>query len=257
MPLSVTVLGASGSYAAAGGACSGYLVRSGGTAIWLDAGPGTLANLQRHLDLDDLDAVVLSHAHPDHWVDVLPYHNVARYLRPRTGLPVWSPLRVRELATAVNGDPAPAFDWQVVASGDSVHLGDGDGLTLTFSQTDHSVETLAVRVDAGDASLGYSADTGPGWSLSELGPGLDLALCEATLRVADEQLVQHLSGRQAGISARRAGAARLVVTHMQPGVDPEEIRGDAERAYGAPVDVAAIDDVFEIPDAADRTDASP
>ncbi|HUF33020.1 MAG TPA: MBL fold metallo-hydrolase [Acidimicrobiales bacterium] len=244
MGLSLTVLGCDGSYASAGGACSGYLVRSGSTALWLDAGAGTLANLQRHLDLDELDGIVLSHAHPDHWVDVLPFHNVARYIKPRTGLPVWSPARVRELAGEVNGDLAPAFTWESVSSGDSVSL---DGLTITFSRTDHPGETLAVRVDDGEgASIGYSADTGPGWSLSELGPDLDLALCEATLAPQDERRVQHLSARQAGASAHAAGAGRLVLTHLQPGLDAESSRADATAAFGGPVDVAAIDDTYQI-----------
>jgi ribonuclease BN (tRNA processing enzyme) len=243
MTLSLTVLGCSGSFAPAGGACSGYLVRAAGTVLWLDAGPGTLANLQRHVDLDELDGIVLTHAHPDHWVDVLPYHNVARYIRPRTGVPVWSPVKVRDLAGQVNGAIAPAFDWQVVTDGDVAHLGP---LTMRFSRTDHAGETLAVRVDADGASLGYSADTGPGWSLSALGPGLGLAVCEATLAAEDEGRVQHLTGRQAGADARAAGARQLLLTHIQPGVDADRSRADAAEAFGAPVAVAAIDDHHEV-----------
>jgi ribonuclease BN (tRNA processing enzyme) len=244
VPLSLTVLGCDGSYAGPGGACSGYLVRGGGVSIWLDAGPGTLANLQRHLDLDILDAVVLSHAHPDHWVDLLPYHNVVRHIRPRTGVPVWSPARVRELHEAVNGEPGPSLDWTVVASGDTARIGE---LTLTFSATDHHVETLAVRIDDADgASLGYTADTGPGWSVSKLGAGLGLALCEATLTTADERKVQHLSARQAAVSAKAAGARHLVLTHLQPGLDAERSRADATAVFDGPVDVAAIDDTYQI-----------
>jgi ribonuclease BN (tRNA processing enzyme) len=243
MALTLTVLGCDGSYASAGGACSGYLVRSAATTLWLDAGPGTLANLQRHIDLDELDGVVLSHAHPDHWVDVLPFHNVARYIKPRRGLPVWSPARVRELAGEVNGSLGPAFAWEAISSRDTVTVGD---LTLTFSRTDHPGETLAVRVDGDGGSLGYSADTGPGWSLSELGAGLDLALCEATLRPEDERKVQHLSARQAAASARAAAVGHLVLTHLQPGLDVESSRADATAVFPGPVSVAAIDDTYEI-----------
>jgi ribonuclease BN (tRNA processing enzyme) len=233
--LSVTILGCDGSFAGPGGACSGYLVRGGGVRLWLDCGPGTLAGLQEHLDLDDLDGVVVTHAHPDHWVDLLPYHNVVRHIRKRVGVPVWSPARVRELAGAVNGRLGPAFDWTDVSGGSTVSTG---GLTLTFSRTDHGPETLAVRVDAGGSSLAYTADTGPGWSLSELGPGIDLALCEASLPKEYERTVQHLSGRQAGQTAKAAGARRLVLTHIQPGIDREKQRADASAAFGGPVELA-------------------
>lgn len=242
--LTMTVLGCSGSYAAPGGACSGYLVEGAGVSIWLDAGPGTLANLQRHLDLDTLDAIVLTHAHPDHWVDVLPYHNVVRYIRKRVGVRVYSPGEVRRLAEEVNGRLDPAFDWTVVGDGDRTRIG---ALTLSFFRTDHGPETLAVRIDHdGGASLGYSSDTGAGWSISELGAGLDLALCEASLPLDQERTMQHLTARQAGISARAAGARRLVITHIQPGVDSAESQRQATTAFGAPVELAAIDERYEI-----------
>lgn len=243
MGLSVTVLGCDGSFAAAGGACSGYLVRGGGVSLWLDCGPGTLANLQEHIDLADLDGVVVTHAHQDHWVDLLTYLTAVKHVRKRTGVPVWSPERVRDLAETVGGSISPAFDWTVVKGGSRVAVG---GLSLTFSRTDHGPETLAVRIDeAGGASIGYSADTGPGWSLSELGKGLDLALCEATIPRDAERTVQHLSGRQAGQSAKAAGARRLVLTHVQPGVDWEQQRRDAAATFTGPIDLATVGVTYE------------
>ena len=243
MGLSVTVLGCDGSFASAGGACSGYLVRGGGVALWLDCGPGTLANLQEHVDLDELDGVVVTHAHQDHWVDLLTYLTAIKHVRKRTGVPVWSPQRVRDLCETVGGRISPALDWNVVKGGHRVALG---GLAISFSRTDHGPETLAVRVDeAGGRSLGYSADTGPGWSLSELGPGLDLALCEATIPKESERTVQHLSGRQAGHSAKAAGVGRLVLTHVQPGVDWEQQRRDASAVFHGPVDLASVGVTYE------------
>jgi ribonuclease BN (tRNA processing enzyme) len=240
----LTVLGCCGSYAAPGGACSGYLVEGGGVKLWLDAGPGTLANLQRHVDLDELDGVLLSHAHPDHWVDVLPFHNVVRYIKKRSGLPVWSPRRVRELAEAVNGSLGHAVDWQLIDATSHVELG---GLRLSFSRTDHPPETLAVRIDErGGPSLGYSADTGPGWSLTELGTGLDVALCEASMPIAAERTVQHLSGRQAGITAAKAGVARLLLTHVQPGVDAQQQLTDARGTFTGPVELVETNATYEL-----------
>ncbi len=242
--MKVTVLGCCGSYAAPGGACSGYLVQGGGVILWLDAGPGTLANLQRHIDLEDLDGVVLTHAHPDHWVDFLPYHNVIRYIRKRSGLPVWSPRRVRELVEAVNGNLTHAVDWHVIDESSHVEAG---GLRLSFARTDHGPETLAVRVDdVAGGSLGYSADTGPAWSLAELGRGLDAALVEATFPIEDEGRFQHLSARQAGLQATAAGVGRLLLTHIQPGLDPDRQVADARAVFDGPIEAVTTNATYEI-----------
>ncbi len=244
MALTLTVLGCSGSYPAAGTPTSGYLVRSSTTAIWLDAGSGTLANLQRHLDLTELDALVISHSHDDHWVDVLGLYTAYRYYAGRRGFPILAPAAVRTACESLTGATDPTFDWRVTADADTATIGD---LRLQFSRTDHPPETLAVRIDdPNGASVGYSADTGPGWSLSELGPGLDLALCEATLLDPAERRYQHLTAKEAGVSARAAGARRLVLTHLRPGLDREEARALAAAAFGGPVAVAAVDDQYEI-----------
>jgi ribonuclease BN (tRNA processing enzyme) len=244
LAVKLTVLGCDGSYAGADGACTGYLVQGGGVNLWLDAGPGTLANLQRHIDLDAVDGIVLTHAHPDHWVDVLPYHNVVRYIRKRSGVAVWSPRRVLELTEAVGGRVGHEFDWQVVDERSRVELG---GLRLSFSRTDHGPETLAVRIDeAGGSSFAFSADTGPAWSLSSLGSGIDVALVEATLRTEEEGTVQHLSARQAGRQAADAGVARLLLTHLPPGADAGEQLSDARTTFGGRVEVVAMHDCYDL-----------
>ncbi|HVE47403.1 MAG TPA: MBL fold metallo-hydrolase [Acidimicrobiales bacterium] len=237
----LTVLGCDGSYPGPAGACSGYLVRAAGKTVWLDAGSGTLANLQRHVGLHELDAIVLSHEHPDHWSDLDGYRVAAAYVLKRTGVPVYAPAGVQ---ARVFSDFEPAVTWHTVTDGDEILLrGGADGdVRLRFSRTDHGPETLAVRIDSGGRSLAYSADTGPGWSLSALGEGIDLALCEATWLVDREGNGGggHLSARQAGAMARAAGAARLVITHVWPIVDPEEARAEAAAAYGGPVEVARL-----------------
>ncbi len=238
----VTVLGCSGSFPGPGpgGACSGYLVDDGTTRLWLDAGSGTLANLQRHLALADLDAIVLSHEHPDHWADLEGFHNVLRFVLFRRGFPVYAPAGLKQ---HVYGDMTPWVTWHDVADGDVAKVGT---LVLSFSRTDHGQETLAVRVDADGASLGYTADTGPGWSISALGPGLDAALCEATVPAVLEGRMQHLSARQAGASAREAGARRLILTHLWPTLDPEQGRVEGSEAFGSAVELAAVDKVFSL-----------
>jgi ribonuclease BN (tRNA processing enzyme) len=240
--MTVTVLGCSGSYPGAGGACSGYLVEDGTTRLWLDAGAGTLANLQTHVELRQVDAIVLSHEHPDHWTDLEGFHNVLRFVLVRQKFPVYAPAGLRE---RTYDDMSPWVQWHDVSDGDRVTAGT---LDLTFSRTDHGPETLAVRIDSpeADRSLGYSADTGPRWSLEALGPGLDLALCEATVPVELEGELQHLSAPQAGESARAAGAERLVLTHLWPALDAEESRRRGSEAFGAEVDVATVGRRYEL-----------
>ncbi|MDQ3569735.1 MAG: MBL fold metallo-hydrolase [Actinomycetota bacterium] len=230
---SITVLGCSGSYPGPDSACSGYLVRGGGVTVWLDAGSGTLANLQRHVSLHAVDAVVLSHEHPDHWSDVEGFRVACAHVIERTGVPVYATAGVGE---RLFPDEEAVLDWHVVTDGDEVQVG---GLRLGFSRTDHPPETLAVRVDADGRSIAYSADTGPEWSFEALGPDIDLALCEATY-LSDREAAgaSHLSARQAGVMAREAGVGRLVLTHLWPVIDPEQAMVEGTAAYGQPVDVA-------------------
>lgn len=244
MGLSITALGTAGSYAGPGDACSGYLVRHDSTAVWLDAGPGTLANLQRHVELTDVDAVVLTHAHPDHWTDVNGFYVACKWYVGRRHVPVYSPGEVADLARRFHPELAPTFDWRVVTERDEVAV---DGMRLRFSRTDHPVETLAVRFDAGGRSLVYSADTGPDWSMTSLGAGIDLALCEATMGDgAADTGARHLSARQAGEMAGAAGAQRLLVTHLPPGADPDESRAQAAAAFSGPVEVAVTNARYEV-----------
>jgi ribonuclease BN (tRNA processing enzyme) len=238
--LRLTVLGCDGSYPGPGGAASGYLVQADATTIWLDAGNGTLANLQRHVGLADIDAIVLSHNHGDHFVDAEAFHVAVKYGdEPKEGIALFAPAEVVDRF----GDKQPTFALHTVADGDHRSFRD---VAFTFSRTDHMVETLAVRVESGGKVLGYSADSGSGWSMESLGPGIDLALCEATFLQDREGSVQHFSARQAGTTARAAGARRLVITHIWPTLDHAASQAEAAAAFGAPVDVAAIDAVYDV-----------
>jgi ribonuclease BN (tRNA processing enzyme) len=240
--LSLTVLGCSGSYPGPSQACSGYLLRSGGTAVWLDAGTGTLANLQTHVGLDEVDAIVLSHQHPDHWTDIEGFFVACRYVIERSGIPVYAP---RGLADLLRTGPTtdPTLEWHRISDGTTVTVGP---MTFTFSQTDHPGETLAVRVDADGRSLGYSADTGPAWSLGALGAGLHLALCEATFLRDLEGTFQHLSAGQAGATAKAAGVGRLLLTHLWPTIDRREAMAQARAAFGAGVELAAMNETYSV-----------
>jgi ribonuclease BN (tRNA processing enzyme) len=234
----LTVLGCSGSYGApAGGACSGYLVRSAGATLWLDCGNGTLANLQRDGIVDELTALVITHWHPDHCADIYGLHVLLKYGLERTGLPVYAPegLEAR-LGTLVDGDWGGVFAWSAVADGDAARVAD---CGLRFSRTAHPPPTLAVEVSAGGKRLVYTADTGPDWSPEAFGPGADLVLSEATFQRDNERSGIHLSARQAGAAARAAGARRLMLTHLWPGLDPTASTVEGSEAFGREVLLAA------------------
>jgi len=244
--LTLTVLGCTGSYPGPGGACSGYLLSSGTTQVWMDCGSGTLANLQHHIGLTDLTGIVVSHAHPDHCGELPLVHVAFRHYVERLDVPVFGTAETRERVEALRGSPlAPAFDWHTITDGSVFEIG---ALRFTASETDHPVETLALRVDDLEEgrTLAYSADTSADWTLDALGDGIDVALCEATLGHDPSGSALHLSAREAGESARFAGAGRLVITHLAPGRDSRRAQQEAAEAFGAAVEVAANHSRIEV-----------
>jgi ribonuclease BN (tRNA processing enzyme) len=208
--------------------------------VWLDCGPGTLAALQTHVGLDDIDAVVISHEHPDHRSDLEGFHVACAYIVCRVGVPVWAPAGVREHGYHTG---PPALEFHDLVDGASFSV---NGMAFTTSRTDHPGETMAVRVEAEGRTLGYTADTGPEWSPAALGGPVDLLLADASFTADREGHSQHLSGSQAGRLAREAGSRRLVLTHVWPVTDRAKLRAEAEAAYGAPVEMAAVGTTYEV-----------
>jgi ribonuclease BN (tRNA processing enzyme) len=236
--LELTVLGCSGSFnGAKGGACSGYLLRAGATNIWLDCGNGTFGHLQQHIEAEDLTAVVVTHEHPDHCVDIYGLHVLMRYGLEREGLPVIAPAGLSEhLGTLVGGDWGNAFAWQPIDETETVTVGD---VALRFSRTDHPPPTYAVEATAAGKRLVYSSDTGPDWGVDAFAPGADLVLSEATYLHGEKPAEIHLSAREAGMAARNAGARRLMLTHLWPRLDPHRVVEEGSDAYGESVVLAA------------------
>lgn len=232
----LTVLGCGGTYAAPDNACSGYLVEGAGTRLWVDTGPGTLANLQRHVALTDLDAIVLSHEHPDHWLDLPIVRNVLRYVLDRRTIPVYGTAGTKAMAESLlEGELGPTLDWTTITDGDLLTIGSID---IACSRTDHPVETLAMRFDIGSTSLVYTADTGPGWEVGALGASPDIVLCEATMDDAESGQTPHLTGGEAGRTTAAAGAGRLLLTHLLPGSDPARRRAEAAAEFDGTIDLA-------------------
>jgi ribonuclease BN (tRNA processing enzyme) len=233
--LSVTVVGCAGGYPEPGNAFSSYLVRSPEATVVVDLGAGATANLLRHVTFDQVDAFVVSHSHPDHCAELTVLRNALRYYTTISDVPVYSTREVRELTEAYVGELAPTLPFTVIDASSVVEIGD---LRFRFSPTDHPVETLAMRIEAGERSLVYSADTGSAWDPSSFAAGADVFLCEATMPAHLEDEAQHLTGRQAGAFARDAGAGRLILTHIPLEVGGETQRSAARSVYDGPIDLA-------------------
>ncbi len=236
---SVTVLGCSGSYAGAGEACSGYLVRTAATTIWVDCGPGTLATLQEHVSLRDLDAILVSHHHPDHCAELPVVYNAAKYYEGVEELRVVATAGVREVTDVFHpdGDSGDLFMWDIVRDGSSVTVGD---VAVSFSRTDHPVETLAMRFEHDGRSIAYTSDTGRGWSLAELGGAPDIVVGEGTLiEATDHPDVPHVTCRWLAEEANAVGAGTLVITHCPPGSDRQVHLAEAAETFDGQVHLAA------------------
>lgn len=253
----VTVVGCSGSFAGPRSPASSYLVQHEAEGrtwhLLLDLGSGALGALQRHLSPDVLDAVVLSHLHPDHCVDLCGLY-VSRRYRPAGPLPhrlpVHGPAGTAERVSMMYHGLEPGgmqaqFDFQVVA--DAVPLTVGP-FTVTPYVVNHPVEAYGYRVEAGGSVLAFSGDTDDCDNLTPLLAGADLALLDsAFVDGRDHTPDIHLSGsRAAGAAVRAGGVRRLVLTHLPSWNDPEVCRAQAAAVWPGDVELARADAVYHL-----------
>jgi ribonuclease BN (tRNA processing enzyme) len=246
------VLGSSGGYPVPDNPCSGYLLEHGETRIWIDAGNGTMAAVQRILPLEQIDALVISHVHADHCADLLTLLVALRYrMEGPVRKPLWAPREVWEVVPRFldpSGNGAlkleEAFDFHPLEDGSEVDI---LGVRFRSARTAHPVETLALRAEADGKVLAYSADTGPAADLTGLARGAGLFVCEACYQDAAMGAPVHLSARQAADLARRAGVRDLALTHVWPTLDPQVSLAEAREAAGdVRVELAQAGRVFEV-----------
>lgn len=243
------IVGSSGTFPAPGRPASGYLVEQGSTRVWCDAGPGTYTALP--LDSDLVDALVISHQHPDHCSDLLTaFHAWTFRPEPRTGVPLYAPQSVWERLQLFLGKGPDSvlyetFDFHPVWTGDEVSIGE---LDVTFTEMDHSVPTVGSRWTANNRTLFFTGDTGPEGEWPGLAEEVDVMLSEASLQGPSDQktVPQHLTSTEAGTIAREVEAHRLVLTHIPPYFDPAKSVHEAEMAFDRPVTLATPSTSFDI-----------
>jgi ribonuclease BN (tRNA processing enzyme) len=245
----VDVIGASGTFPVPGRPGSGYLITQGETRVWCDAGPGTFMALP--VESDMVDAVVISHQHPDHCADLFAAFHAWQYRpAPRAGVPLYAPQAVWDrisqfLEKGPGSELYELFDFTPVWTGDTATIGE---LEVSFTEMDHSVPTVGSRWEANNRTLFFTGDTGPEGDWRELARGVDVMLSEASYQGASEDKVykHHLTAGEAGEIAREIGAAKLVLTHIPPYYDVAKSVHEAELTFDRPVTLATPGAHFDV-----------
>ncbi|HEY8769418.1 MAG TPA: MBL fold metallo-hydrolase [Thermoleophilaceae bacterium] len=260
------VLGKSPSWQDAGGACSGYLLEEGDTAVVIDIGNGVFSKLRQFCDYVDVDAVVLSHLHADHFLDLVPYSYALTYAPRQQPVPVggfpgtdnpahpklYAPPGSRDTFRRVvgawgNDDLIEnAFDLIEYDVSSEVAIGP---FKIRFHEVPHFTETFAMSIDSQTGGrIVYGADSSPTDELKTFAADADLLVVEGTLPRPERTGKRgHLTPREAGEHGRDAKVKRLVITHISDELDASWAREEASDGYGAPVEMAEEGAVYEVP----------
>lgn len=247
--MKVTTIGSSGTFPVRGRPASGYLMEQGPTRVWCDAGFGTFAALP--IDSDLVDAVVVSHQHPDHCADLAAAFHAWTYRpEPRRDVPLYAPQAVWDrlslfLEKDEESDLPITFDFRAVWTGDRVEVGD---MSITFVEMDHSVPTVGSRWEANDRSLFFTSDTGPAGDWRYSVRGVDVLLAEASYQEAtrNPDYPHHMTSSDAAEIAREMGAKKLVLTHIPPYLDVSRSVHEAEVVFDRPVSIATPGVTFDV-----------
>jgi len=255
--LRLTIVGCSGSFAGPTSPASCYLVQAEHEGrdwnLVLDVGSGALGALQRHIDPMAVDAVVLSHLHSDHCLDLCGLYVMQKYSPTATShsrIPVYGPRRTGERMARAYGLTPPdgmdsEFDFHELADRGAVRIGP---FTVTPHLVNHPVEAYGFRVEAGGKVLAYTGDTDTCDALKVLCHNATLVLADsAFIDDRDEAQGIHLSGSRAAQAAIDAGGVqRLMLTHIPAWNDPAVCRAQAAAVWTGQVELAEADAVHEL-----------
>jgi ribonuclease BN (tRNA processing enzyme) len=249
----LTIVGCSGSYPGPESPASCYLLEADdGGRTWrvlVDFGNGSLGALHKYVDPLTIDAVLVSHLHADHCLDLCGYYVLRKYhpsgAQPR--IPVWGPSGTAErMARAYDlpVDPGMTAEFDFREWSGPATIGP---FTVVPVPVAHPVPAFGLRISADGATLGYTGDTGPCDAVDEVARDADLFLAEASfLEGRDNPPDLHLTGADAGAAAGRAGARQLVLTHVPPWHDPAVSLAEARATYDGPVTLARAGQTYDL-----------
>lgn len=247
--MKLTVLGCSGSVPGPDSPASGYVVEHEGFRVVMDLGPGAAGALLdgAAVGAPRVDAVLISHLHADHCLDLVSLATALRYGRHPASAPtpVYGPLGTRDRIVSAYGYDAgltELFDFR----DDEVPTELGP-FAVRSATMNHPVPTHAFRLSVADRALTYSADTGACADLVELAAGSDALLCEATYAPGDPVIPDlHLSGREAGEHAARAGVGRLLITHVPPWSSRDVAVAEAAAVFDGPAEAVTAGATYSL-----------
>ncbi len=243
--MKLTIIGSRGAYPAKNEASSGYLLQSDGFSLLLDCGSGILSKLPEYMDINDLEAVVISHFHPDHTADtgVLKHavivqkalgNRSSRLLFYAPEIEPW----FSELNHEAHTEAVPYCDDKEYTIGP---------FRFSFVKAVHPVTAYSMRIECGESSLGYTGDTEWNDTLPDFFSGVDTVLSEASLFERFKGKVPgHLTALEAGQLAEQAEAKRLILTHFPHFGIPSDLKIEAEKSFSGSVELALEGHIWEI-----------
>lgn len=241
--MKLTVLGSCGAFPEKNRACSGYLLEAGRAKIVIDLGSGTLANLQNHIDVSEINAVVFSHMHPDHFTDIYLLRYLLEYgIKLERPLDLWGVEGFDKVIIRLQPESEEAFrslfNFNVIAGSFAIK-----DLTIDTAAAAHPVESLLFRFNAGK-SLVYSGDTGYTDVLAQIAKGSDVLLVESTFLSDGPEPLIHLRSTDAAKLALTAGVKYLILTHFWPGTDRLKAYDEASEVFAGNIGIASENSTF-------------
>ena len=248
-PLTVTVIGSAGTHASADRVCSSYLLTYGDDNLVLDLGAGALHNLSKAISVSAISGIIISHMHPDHFLDLYGLQYALRFHPESPGpIPVYGPAPLESTIAALLPDESmqrmgEQMEFRPLEHGSQAELGPFE---IELFSMNHPEPCLGSRVTIGDTVVAFTGDTAPTPATTPLARDADLFICDSSWLESQRPVPPdvHNTGLEAGRAATAAAVRRLLITHVSPYNDPQEVAAEAATTYDGEIIVAT--DLMEI-----------